>query len=196
VVVGKSYLFLLDSCSRLTCPRRARKVKEAYATTELRKLQNRLAFGEAEEEVGAFDETKGMGMIGSSSGKIRAGMGEAKTKGMTHRTNTCELADHPPYSQDVEGQQAQNGSTDQSSSSRRDVWYYDIAEYHPDEGLRAHQSFCCGSSGQGCKRTLVCWRNFHVHRLQGRHEVRLRSQTSMFPSEYYPVAVETIFSYL
>lgn len=61
---------------------RARKAKEAYAQTELRKLQNRMAFGEAEEEVGAFDETKGMGMIGSTSGKIRASAGEAKSRGL------------------------------------------------------------------------------------------------------------------
>lgn len=60
---------------------RARKAKEAYAQTELRKLQNRMAFGEAEEEVGAFDETKGLGMIGAGTGKVRAGMGEAKSRG-------------------------------------------------------------------------------------------------------------------
>ena len=60
---------------------RARKAKEAYAQTELRKLQNRMAFGEAEEEVGAFDETKGLGMIGISSGKVRVGNGEAKSNG-------------------------------------------------------------------------------------------------------------------
>jgi U4/U6 small nuclear ribonucleoprotein PRP31 len=59
----------------------ARKAKEAYAQTELRKLQNRMAFGEAEEEVGAFDETKGLGMIGVGTGKVRAGMGEAKSRG-------------------------------------------------------------------------------------------------------------------
>ncbi|KAH9938487.1 uncharacterized protein B0H18DRAFT_1081133 [Fomitopsis serialis] len=47
--------------------------------TELRKLQNRMTFGEAEEEVGAFDQTKGLGMIGS--GKVRAGVGEAKSRG-------------------------------------------------------------------------------------------------------------------
>jgi hypothetical protein len=58
---------------------RARKAKEAHAQTELRKLQNRMVFGEAEEEVGAFDQTKGMGMIGS--GKVRAGPGEIKSKG-------------------------------------------------------------------------------------------------------------------
>jgi U4/U6 small nuclear ribonucleoprotein PRP31 len=40
-----------------------------------------MAFGEAEEEVGAFDETKGLGMIGVGTGKVRANMGEAKTRG-------------------------------------------------------------------------------------------------------------------
>lgn len=59
----------------------ARKAKEAYAMTELRKLQNRMAFGEAEEETGAYDETRGLGMIGSASGKVRAGAGEARSKG-------------------------------------------------------------------------------------------------------------------
>lgn len=38
-----------------------------------------MVFGEAEEEVGAFDQTKGLGMIGS--GKVRAGAGEAKSRG-------------------------------------------------------------------------------------------------------------------
>jgi hypothetical protein len=66
-----------------TQPKRsARKAKEAYAQTELRKLTNRMAFGEAEEEVGAFDQTKGLGMIGVSTGKVRANLGEAKTRGM------------------------------------------------------------------------------------------------------------------
>lgn len=60
---------------------RARKAKEAYAQTELRKLQNRMVFGEAEEEVGAFDQTKGMGMIGATSGSVRAGLGESKSRG-------------------------------------------------------------------------------------------------------------------
>lgn len=64
-----------DGCS-------ARKAKEAYAQTELRKLQNRMTFGEAEEEVGAFDQTKGMGMIGVGTGKVRAGLGEAKSRGL------------------------------------------------------------------------------------------------------------------
>lgn len=59
----------------------ARRAKEAYAQTELRKLQNRMAFGEAEQEVGAFDQTKGLGMIGVATGKVRAGAGESKSKG-------------------------------------------------------------------------------------------------------------------
>ena len=73
-------------------PFRARRAKEAYAQTELRKLQNRMAFGEAEQEVGAFDQTKGMGMIGVATGKVRAGAGDAKTKG-THLFPFNEL--HP-----------------------------------------------------------------------------------------------------
>lgn len=60
---------------------RARKAKEAYAQTELRKLQNRMAFGEAEEEVGAFDETKGLGMLGSATGKVRANVVDSKSRG-------------------------------------------------------------------------------------------------------------------
>lgn len=71
------------------CVNRARKAKEAYATTELRKLQNRMKFGEAEEEVGAYDETMGMGMIGTSSGSVRAGAGESRSKG-EHRV-FCSL---------------------------------------------------------------------------------------------------------
>jgi hypothetical protein len=44
-------------------------------------MQNRMAFGEAEEEVGAFDQTKGMGLIGVGTGKVRAGAGDLRTKG-------------------------------------------------------------------------------------------------------------------
>jgi len=60
---------------------RARKAKEAYAMTELRKLQNRMEFGRPEEEAGAFDETKGLGMIGSASGRVRASAADAKSRG-------------------------------------------------------------------------------------------------------------------
>jgi len=70
--------------------RSARKAKEAYAQTELRKLQNRMAFGEPEEEVGAFDQTKGLGMIGS--GKVRAGLGEAKSRAKLSKANKLRTA--------------------------------------------------------------------------------------------------------
>ncbi|POW06164.1 hypothetical protein PSHT_10484 [Puccinia striiformis] len=52
--------------------KRARKAKEAHAQTELKKLTNRLRFGEAEEEIGSYDETKGLGMLGgNATGKVR-----------------------------------------------------------------------------------------------------------------------------
>jgi len=70
--------------------KRARKAKEAYAQTELQKLQNRMAFGEAEEEIGAFDQTKGLGMIGS--GKVRAGVGEAKSRAKLSKANKLRTA--------------------------------------------------------------------------------------------------------
>ncbi|EPQ59357.1 Nop domain-containing protein [Gloeophyllum trabeum ATCC 11539] len=72
--------------------RRARKAKEAYAQTELRKLQNRMAFGQPEEEVGAFDQTKGLGMIGVGTGKVRAGMGDAKSRAKLSKANKLRTA--------------------------------------------------------------------------------------------------------
>ncbi|KAI0053082.1 Nop domain-containing protein [Auriscalpium vulgare] len=70
--------------------KRARKAKEAYAQTELRKLSNRMAFGEQEEEVGAFDQTKGLGMIGT--GKVRANVGEAKSRAKMSKANKLRTA--------------------------------------------------------------------------------------------------------
>ncbi|KAL8286285.1 hypothetical protein RQP46_004773 [Phenoliferia psychrophenolica] len=72
--------------------RRARKLKEQFQMTELRKLQNRMKFGEAEEETGAYDETMGLGMIGSSSGKIRAQGGEAKSAAKLNKAQRGKLA--------------------------------------------------------------------------------------------------------
>ncbi|KAF9008894.1 hypothetical protein BDQ17DRAFT_1388594 [Cyathus striatus] len=68
--------------------KRARKAKEAYAQTELRKLQNRMAFGEAEQEVGAFDQTKGLGMIGVGTGKVRAGLEKPRVE----KTSSAKLS--------------------------------------------------------------------------------------------------------
>ncbi|KAL1735827.1 hypothetical protein EV714DRAFT_233204 [Schizophyllum commune] len=92
--------------------RRARKAKEAYAQTELRKLQNRMAFGEAEEEVGAFDQTKGLGMIGVGTGKVRAGMGEAKSRAKLSKANKLRTATLTRAAQ-----QAQAGGSGGGSSS-------------------------------------------------------------------------------
>lgn len=71
----------------LTC-NRARKQKEAFAQTELRKLQNRMEFGKAEEEADMDDETVGLGMIGSASGRVRGETVDAKSKGQSAPTPT------------------------------------------------------------------------------------------------------------
>ncbi|CAI0648068.1 unnamed protein product [Colletotrichum noveboracense] len=63
-----------DKPSRKRGGRRARKAKEATAMTELRKAQNRMAFGEEEREVGygTGEGTAGLGMIGQANdGRIR-----------------------------------------------------------------------------------------------------------------------------
>ncbi|KIM33323.1 hypothetical protein M408DRAFT_326083 [Serendipita vermifera MAFF 305830] len=70
--------------------KRARKAKEQYAASELAKMRNRMRFGEEEEEVGAFDETVGMGMIGS--GKIRADVGKSATKAKMSKMNKNRIA--------------------------------------------------------------------------------------------------------
>lgn len=75
------HLFAAVSQRWLTSHSRARKAKEAYAQTELRKLQNRMVFGQAEEEVGAYGETKGLGMVGASTGKVRANVVDSKSRG-------------------------------------------------------------------------------------------------------------------
>ncbi|RWA04834.1 hypothetical protein EKO27_g10271 [Xylaria grammica] len=63
-----------DKPSRKRGGRRARKAKEATAMTEMRKAQNRMAFGKEEKEAGygTGDSTVGMGMIGQpGDGRIR-----------------------------------------------------------------------------------------------------------------------------
>lgn len=64
-----------DKPSRKRGGRRARKAKEATALTDLRKQQNRLAFGKEEKEIGygTGEGTVGLGMIGQENdGRIRA----------------------------------------------------------------------------------------------------------------------------
>lgn len=56
--------------------KRVRKMKEKYATTEMRKHQNRMAFGTQEEET---MDGRGLGMLMAGSGKVRI---SAQEKGL------------------------------------------------------------------------------------------------------------------
>lgn len=77
-----------DKPARKRGGRRARKAKEATAMTEIRKAQNRMAFGQEEKEVGYGDSTKGMGMIGATdSGRLRAQQVDHKTKAKLSKKN-------------------------------------------------------------------------------------------------------------
>ena len=79
-----------DKPSRKRGGRRARKAKEATAMTDLRKAQNRMAFGKEEKEVGygAGEGTKGMGMIGQQNdGRIRATQIDQRTRAKLSKNN-------------------------------------------------------------------------------------------------------------
>lgn len=72
-----------DKPSRKRGGRRARKAKEATAMTDLRKAQNRMAFGKEEKEVGygAGDSTAGLGMIGQrDNGRLRVEKIDQRTR--------------------------------------------------------------------------------------------------------------------
>ena len=77
-----------DKPSRKRGGRRARKAKEMTAMTDLRKAQNRMAFGKEEKEVGYADSTKGMGMIGQANdGRIRSQQIDQRTKAKLSKNN-------------------------------------------------------------------------------------------------------------
>ena len=77
-----------DKPSRKRGGRRARKAKEQTAMTELKKEQNRMAFGKEEKEVGYADGTKGMGMIGQSNeGRIRNIQADSRTRAKLSKNN-------------------------------------------------------------------------------------------------------------
>ncbi|CCX31944.1 Similar to U4/U6 small nuclear ribonucleoprotein Prp31; acc. no. Q8CCF0 [Pyronema omphalodes CBS 100304] len=79
-----------DKPSRKRGGRRARKAKEATAMTDIRKAQNRMAFGKQEEETGygISDSTKGLGMIGQQqSGRIRALQVDQRTRAKLGKNN-------------------------------------------------------------------------------------------------------------
>ncbi|TPX67047.1 hypothetical protein SpCBS45565_g04003 [Spizellomyces sp. 'palustris'] len=61
--------------------KRVRRAKERLAQTALSKAQNRMAFGVAEDEVGFQNgSTKGLGLIGGQTGKIRAAQADPRLK--------------------------------------------------------------------------------------------------------------------
>ena len=79
-----------DKPSRKRGGRRARKAKEATEMTDLRKQQNRMAFGKEEREVGygTGEGTKGLGMIGmEGDGRIRATAIDARTRAKLSKKN-------------------------------------------------------------------------------------------------------------
>lgn len=79
-----------DKPSRKRGGRLARNAKAAVAMTELRKAQNRMAFGKEEKETdyGVGDGTVGMGMIGQAQeGRIRATQIDNKTRAKLSQKN-------------------------------------------------------------------------------------------------------------
>ncbi|KAF2231467.1 Nop domain-containing protein [Viridothelium virens] len=79
-----------DKPSRKRGGRRARKAKEATAMTDLRKSQNRMAFGKEEAEVGygTGDGTKGLGVIGQEDrGKVRREVIDQRTRAKLSKKN-------------------------------------------------------------------------------------------------------------
>ncbi|KAI9332516.1 hypothetical protein BDR26DRAFT_806339 [Obelidium mucronatum] len=60
--------------------KRHRAMKEKMAVTEAWKAQNRMKFGEAEEEIIVGDTVKGLGLLGGQTGKIRQAVPNPKKK--------------------------------------------------------------------------------------------------------------------
>lgn len=79
-----------DKPSRKRGGRRARAAKEAVAMTEIRKAQNRVAFGkeEAEAGFGTGQGTVGLGMLGQQDdGRIRATQIDQRTRAKLSKSN-------------------------------------------------------------------------------------------------------------
>ena len=79
-----------EKLSRKRGGRRARQAKAATAMTEIRKAQNRMAFGKEEQEVGygTGETTAGLGMIGQANeGRIRALQIDQRTKAKLSKNN-------------------------------------------------------------------------------------------------------------
>ncbi|OKL59837.1 hypothetical protein UA08_04459 [Talaromyces atroroseus] len=79
-----------DKPARKRGGRRARNAKQAVAMTEIRKAQNRLAFGKEEQEAGygTGDGTIGLGMLGQENdGRIRAAQIDQRTRAKLSKSN-------------------------------------------------------------------------------------------------------------
>ncbi|KAK9473279.1 Prp31p [Dipodascopsis tothii] len=78
-----------DKPSKKRGGKRIRKYKEQFAMTEMRKAQNRMRFGEQEEEVTAFDESIGLGMLSKSEIKgmgLDSSLGKVRAYGIDNAT--------------------------------------------------------------------------------------------------------------
>lgn len=135
---------------------RARKQKEAYAQTDLRKLQNRMEFGKAENEMGMDDETVGLGMIGSSS-RVRGEVADARSKGtvatLKLRVHSADL----PLSKTLSSQQAPNpNARPRSTIIRRKIRYFHLTLLHPRSRDRnRHSLLVCRSASPAGERAVV-----------------------------------------
>lgn len=79
-----------DKPARKRGGRRARNAKEAVAMTEIRKAQNRVAFGKEEQEAGygTGDSSVGLGMLGQQNdGRIRATQIDQRTRAKLSKSN-------------------------------------------------------------------------------------------------------------
>jgi U4/U6 small nuclear ribonucleoprotein PRP31 len=81
----------LDVPSKKRGGKRVRKAKEKNAMTDMRKLQNRVKFGEAEAEVEYGDESEGLGML-TQAGNFRALTVDNRTKAKVGKKTQAQLA--------------------------------------------------------------------------------------------------------
>lgn len=66
--------------------RRARKMKEIYAMTDVRKHQNKIAFGVEEKEIIVGDTVKGLGVMAGQSGRVRGLANNNKLREFTKKS--------------------------------------------------------------------------------------------------------------
>jgi len=114
-----------------------------------------MAFGEAEAEVGAYGETKGLGMIGVATGKVRAGMGDAKSKGLSPSISFFISSIRCPYllfsySQAVQRKQTQDGALKLCSTTvPTDIGYRHLTDRHTCTRVPVDEQGGDGSTRQG-----------------------------------------------